>query len=206
MNPGKRGANIDAPSPSTGMTTIHYRGRLAALADHDRVALANDIQALPDGHPDKRFIAFMCLYARDIHTGALPGPYRDSDAERYARTCLIDTQDPEQLSELTDDQAAAVLGVPAAHLTAYRHDQEPHMTRTRSSKAPVVAARPRTRAEQLRDLWAMTADQRIAAMRRGELSLYACCAWAARHPDQVPRIHTGDSAGGEFEFLAQHTE
>jgi hypothetical protein len=52
------------------------------------------------------------------------------------------------------------------------------------------------RAERLRKVWLMSADQRVAAMRRGELSLEQCAAWAAHHPEQVPLVN------GEFEFLA----
>jgi hypothetical protein len=47
-----------------------------------------------------------------------------------------------------------------------------------------------------RSLWQMTVAQRIAAMRRGELSLEQCAAWAARYPEQVPLLN------GEFEYLA----
>ncbi|HLB21344.1 MAG TPA: hypothetical protein VK605_04505 [Solirubrobacteraceae bacterium] len=54
------------------------------------------------------------------------------------------------------------------------------------------------RRARLRSLWAMTPAQRIAAMRRGELSLDQCCAWAARHPEQVPLLN------GEFEYLAAY--
>jgi hypothetical protein len=49
---------------------------------------------------------------------------------------------------------------------------------------------------RLRMLWEMNPKQRIAAMRRGELSLEQCAAWAARYPEQVPLIN------GEFEYLA----
>jgi hypothetical protein len=52
------------------------------------------------------------------------------------------------------------------------------------------------RETRLRALWAMTPPQRIAAMRRGELTLEQCAAWAARHPEQVPLVN------GEFEYLA----
>jgi hypothetical protein len=45
-------------------------------------------------------------------------------------------------------------------------------------------------------LWRMTPKERIAAMRRGDLTMEQCCAWAARHPKQVPLIN------GEFEFIA----
>jgi hypothetical protein len=52
---------------------------------------------------------------------------------------------------------------------------------------------------RLRALWQMTPAQRVAAMRRGELSLAQCAAWAARHPAQVPLLN------GEFEYLAAFT-
>ena len=52
---------------------------------------------------------------------------------------------------------------------------------------------------RLRTLWRMTPAQRVAAMRRGELTLEQCSAWAARHPEQVPLL------GGEFEYLAALT-
>ena len=42
----------------------------------------------------------------------------------------------------------------------------------------------------------MTPNERIAAMRRGDLTIEQCCAWAARYPNQVPLIN------GEFEFIA----
>jgi hypothetical protein len=57
----------------------------------------------------------------------------------------------------------------------------------------------RERDARLRSLWQMTPAQRIAAMRRGELTLEQCAAWAARFPDQVPLL------GGEFEYLAART-
>lgn len=54
----------------------------------------------------------------------------------------------------------------------------------------------RAREGRLRGLWQMTVAQRIAAMRRGELTLEQCSAWAARHPEQVPLLN------GEFEYIA----
>jgi hypothetical protein len=37
---------------------------------------------------------------------------------------------------------------------------------------------------RLRALWQMTPAQRVAAMRRGELTLEQCSAWAARYPSR----------------------
>ncbi|HEY2768311.1 MAG TPA: hypothetical protein VGI76_08640 [Solirubrobacteraceae bacterium] len=57
----------------------------------------------------------------------------------------------------------------------------------------------RERDARLRALWEMTPCQRIAAMRRGELTLEQCSAWAAGYPDQVPLLN------GEFEYIAHLT-
>jgi hypothetical protein len=55
------------------------------------------------------------------------------------------------------------------------------------------------RKARLRALWKMTASQRVNAMRKGELSLEQCAAWAARYPEQMPLLN------GEFEYLAAFT-
>jgi len=51
---------------------------------------------------------------------------------------------------------------------------------------------------RLEAMWRMTPNERIAAMRRGDLSMEQCCAWAARYPRQVPLID------GEWEFIAAY--
>ena len=58
-----------------------------------------------------------------------------------------------------------------------------------------VARAERARAGRLRSLWQMTPAQRVAAMRRGDLTYEQLAAWSARHPDEVPTAH------GEFEWI-----
>ena len=60
-------------------------------------------------------------------------------------------------------------------------------------------ARLERQREHLAPVWAMTVEQRIAAMRRGELTMTQLTRWAARYPEQVPTIN------GEFEFIAALT-
>jgi hypothetical protein len=55
------------------------------------------------------------------------------------------------------------------------------------------------RETRLRALWQMTPAQRVAAMRRGKLTLEQCAAWAARYPEQVPLVN------GEFEYITAFT-
>jgi len=68
--------------------TLSYHGQTVALAGRGRFWLAAHIEALPTGHPDKQHVCFMALYARDVLTGQLPGPYSDDDADRFARRAL----------------------------------------------------------------------------------------------------------------------
>jgi hypothetical protein len=92
--------------------TVSHRGRLVALAAPHRFWLAGDIEALPDGHPRKRFVAFMVLYARDVLTGEITGPYRDEDAERFAYLALLDPSVAAQHAHSNDAQLADLLGLP----------------------------------------------------------------------------------------------
>jgi len=57
----------------------------------------------------------------------------------------------------------------------------------------------KAREARLRALWQMTPAQRVAAMRRGELTLEQCAAWAGRYPEQIPTVN------GEFEYIAMFT-
>ncbi|MGI8593500.1 MAG: hypothetical protein ACR2ML_03875 [Solirubrobacteraceae bacterium] len=54
-------------------------------------------------------------------------------------------------------------------------------------------------AEASERLWALSAQERVSAMRRGELSLQQLCEWARRRPEEVPRLD------GEYEFIALTT-
>ncbi len=62
-----------------------------------------------------------------------------------------------------------------------------------------LARAQRARAGRLRSLWQMTPAQRVAAMRRGELTYEQLAAWSARHRDEVPMTN------GEFEWISAST-
>jgi hypothetical protein len=51
-------------------------------------------------------------------------------------------------------------------------------------------------------LMAMTAAQRLTAMRAGQLTYRELCHWSAMRPDEVPILSTGSGlGGGEFEWI-----
>ena len=53
--------------------------------------------------------------------------------------------------------------------------------------------------EQKARLWAMTADERVRAMRAGRLSMRLCQHWASLRSHEVPLLN------GEFEYIAIST-
>ena len=108
------------------MLTVTHQGRPVALAGRTRVWLAPHIDALPRGHPRKCLVAFMALYAPDILTDVMPGPYTDADAERFARLALIDTDVIARHPHATDAQLSRLLRVPIEQLQAHLAEIEAH--------------------------------------------------------------------------------
>jgi len=73
-------------------------------------------------------------------------------------------------------------------------DPEPQTTFTEA-----LAQAEEARKGRLRSLWKMNGVQRVAAMRRGELTLEQLAAWSARYPNEVPLLD------GEFEWITVRT-
>jgi hypothetical protein len=110
--------------PSRGVRPIFYDGELVAVACSARVFLDPSITVLPRGHPRRRVVAALCLYARDIDSGELPGPYDDAEAERYARSLLIPDEEFELLADECDERLAERFRVPADQIVGKRADVE----------------------------------------------------------------------------------
>ena len=52
---------------------------------------------------------------------------------------------------------------------------------------------------KLLDIWALSREERIQALYDGKLTFRQCFDWAARAPEEVPRVN------GEFIFIACRT-
>lgn len=72
--------------------------------------------------------------------------------------------------------------------------------RDHATRRPGALPHPRARpSERSRRLWAMSPDERAAAMCAGELTLRQCLEWARRAPEEVPRLNN------EYWFIAIHS-
>lgn len=96
---------------------IHYRGELAGFAGATRASLVEAYAHLPPEHPDRRFVLAMAAYASAIANGNVPGPYTDTDAERYARTFLISGP-----LDGPDEKLAERYGIPVDQIAAARKE------------------------------------------------------------------------------------
>ena len=109
-----------------GTPAPHAVGAAAvAMAGPQRVYLAPHIDQLADGHPLKRFVCFLALYARDVQTGRLPGEphrYLPHRAERYAREALIPPSEFAAIAHHPDQELADQFGVPTEQITQRRDD------------------------------------------------------------------------------------
>jgi hypothetical protein len=54
-------------------------------------------------------------------------------------------------------------------------------------------------AQELHELWSMSRAERVAAMWRGQLSLYQLSKWSSHRPQEVPLL------GGELAWIAMRT-
>lgn len=105
-------------------TLIHYHGELVAVSGATRFYPAPRIRALATGDPLRAIVGLMCVYAQRVHSGRLSGPYTDQDAERYARSALIDDDHFTRAAAagLDDDRLAERFNVPPEQIQAKRRD------------------------------------------------------------------------------------
>jgi hypothetical protein len=101
------------------LQVITYRGGVVAACTPTHFCLVEELELRPASDPERTFVLFMCAYACAVLSGALPGPYCDSDARLFARGALIPLEVVER-DDLDLARLAAGLRVPATELLAAR--------------------------------------------------------------------------------------
>lgn len=109
------------PMPSHHL--ISYHGRPAALVAPERVhILARWLADAPADNPDARFVLFMCVFARLVQLGRLPCSFSTTDAERWARSALINDGELIAHPHRSAREHARRAGVPIDQVTARRRE------------------------------------------------------------------------------------
>ncbi len=105
------------------MRAIFYGGRLAALAEGDRVMFTPHIEVLEADHPLRRFISAVCLWSCEVDARRVPVGFAPRAGEAYARSLLMPAELFEALaSELPDHLFAEDLSVPLEQVALRRED------------------------------------------------------------------------------------
>ena len=124
------------------MRVIEHRHRVAAVAA-ERVHYAAHIEVLEPDHPERRFVAALCLYSHAVDTGEADcAIYDQEEAQRFARALLM----PAEAFARSRDGA----------IPSWPSCSRPRLTRSRSAdarrgaKAPPLGPNgcPRTRDSQ----------------------------------------------------------
>lgn len=70
-------------APMRNIQIVVHRGQFAAAIVAGQAVIEDTLS-----HEDFRHVQAMCLYAMEIIDGDRPGPYKDADADAYARAAL----------------------------------------------------------------------------------------------------------------------
>lgn len=74
--------------PHEMTTLVSYEGKVAAVCGPSRVFLAPWLEGRPEGDPELRVVAIMCLFVRELREGRIAGRYSDERAARFAEAAL----------------------------------------------------------------------------------------------------------------------
>jgi hypothetical protein len=99
------------------MRLIIHRRRIAAVAGR-RLYFAPHIDVLEPDHPERRFVAAMCIYSHAVDTGRATRPYRQCDGERFARCLLLPTEALSALADRPAVELAEIFGAPLDQVAA----------------------------------------------------------------------------------------
>jgi hypothetical protein len=101
--------------------TIIHRRRVAALAA-ERVHYASHIEVLEPDHPERRFVAALCLYSRAVDTGEVGCSFDQHDAERFARALLMPREAFAPVLAWSDPELAELFAAPLDQVARRRDD------------------------------------------------------------------------------------
>jgi hypothetical protein len=103
---------------------ISHRLRIAAVAA-ERVYYVSHIEVLEPDHPERRFVAALCLYSHAIDTGAAGrAEYDQEAAERFARALRMPADTFDAQLRRPDVELAECFVAPLDHVSARRHDRK----------------------------------------------------------------------------------
>jgi hypothetical protein len=117
----ERRGESHAARPTESVRLIVHRARVAALAA-ERVYYAPHVEALEPDHPERRFVAALCLYSHAVDNGQARCSYDQGEAECFARALLMPTAAFERVIAWSDLELAELFTVPLDQVAQRRTD------------------------------------------------------------------------------------
>ncbi len=89
----------------------------------DRVNYARHIEVLECDHPERRFVAALCLYSHAVDTGQADcASYDPEDAERFARALLRPAEAFTPVTVRSDTELAELFAAPLDQVAIRRRE------------------------------------------------------------------------------------
>ncbi len=107
---------------TTTSILIIYQDEPVALVNRRHRTLVGHAAELPAGHPLVRAAVWMALYAHLVIMRRLPGPYTDTDAQRFACAALIGPHELAQHADHEDQWFATRFCVPTEQIRPAREE------------------------------------------------------------------------------------
>ena len=114
-NPGRPGAYQASCAPSSIATA-------SPPWPPSAVYYASHIEVLEPDHPERRFVAALCLYSRAVDTGRAGRPYDQGEAEAFARALLMPREAFGPVVDWSDLELAELFTVPLDQVAPRRRD------------------------------------------------------------------------------------
>lgn len=104
--------NSPGAEPKGDMQPITYVGEPAAMAGRERFWLVDELRDLDPDDPVRVWVTWLCMYAREILTGQLPGPYDPKRGDRFVRAILMPDDEFLAVAHKPEHEVAAAFNVP----------------------------------------------------------------------------------------------
>ena len=171
------------------MQQISYANQAAAMAGRERFWLVDELEQLPVEDPVRVWVSWLCLYARDILNGTLPGPYDQQAAERYAREVLMPEEEFLPVASDPPAELAARFNVPVEQVDARLVDlaPPPHRRLSGHETASTIAGSPSPKVPLCRDF--LCSIRLLVRIRFRQVGALACGCGSSRlssHDHGVP--------------------
>lgn len=98
----RRGVNVPRRRLYVDVLLIHHQGKPAAWVANGRIELYPRIAVLEPEHPSRRWATCRAIFALEILSGRIRGPFDQARADHFARSALVPDAEFRSLAAASD--------------------------------------------------------------------------------------------------------